>query len=356
MNYKMLSWISSLRNINYDKYNDILEYIPKDNNKIKYSYYNENKVLKCFIDYVKREENNKYIVSLSGGVDSMVVASILCYLKCNVVGCHINYNNREETKDEQKFLEEWCYYNNIKLYIKDINDMKRGEVKRSNYETYTRNIRFNFYKEILSKEEGDCILLGHHKDDIVENIVANVCRGRNLLDLAVIKEKNVVNGVMMSRPMIDFYKSDVYEFAHENNVPYFKDTTPDWSVRGKYRNKLHPELENTFGENVRSNLLGLSRQSSEWNDLVMKEMIEPFLDGVIYGENSVTFNVDKYVNYPLCFWNIIFAKLFYHYSKNCPSRKGITTFMNNLGGINKASLSDSCVCNIKDKKVIIKFN
>ena len=51
----MLSWISSLRNINYDKYNDILEYIPKDNNKIKYSYYNENKVLKCFIDYVKRE-------------------------------------------------------------------------------------------------------------------------------------------------------------------------------------------------------------------------------------------------------------------------------------------------------------
>ena len=228
--------------------------------------------------------------------------------------------------------------------------MKRGEVKRSNYETYTRNIRFNFYKEILSKEEDDCILLGHHKDDIVENIVANVCRGRNLLDLAVIKEKNVVNSVMMSRPMIDFYKSDVYEFAHENNVPYFKDTTPDWSVRGRYRNKLHPELENTFGENVRSNLLGLSRQSSEWNDLVMKEMIEPFLDGVIYGENSVTFNVDKYVNYPLCFWNIIFAKLFYRYSKNCPSRKGITTFMNNLGGINKASLSDSCVCNIKIKK------
>ena len=81
MHYKMFSWISSLTNINYDKYKDILEYIPKDNNKIKYSYYNENKVLKCFIDYVKREEKNKYIVSLSGGVDSMVVASILCYLK-----------------------------------------------------------------------------------------------------------------------------------------------------------------------------------------------------------------------------------------------------------------------------------
>ena len=354
----MLSWLLGSNEVRYEKYKKILEYIPRNNISVKdniYNNYENNKLLSSFEKYVNEEKKDRYIVSLSGGVDSMVVASILCYLGKEVIGCHINYNNRSETKEEQEFLEEWCGYNNIKLYVKEINNYKRGEVKRSNYEVYTREIRFNFYKEVLEKEKLDCILLGHHKDDIVENIVSNVCRGRNLLDLAVIKDKNVINGVLMSRPMINFYKLDVYDFAHKNSIPYFKDTTPEWSVRGKYRNELEGKLEYTFGNNLKENLLGLSMQSFEWNSLIMREMIEPFLEKVIYNENGVEFNIDNYVNYPLCFWNIIFAKLFYRYGYNCPSRKGIRTFMNSIPGINKASLSDNCVCKIVNNKVNIVF-
>ena len=54
--------------------------------------------------------------------------------------------------------------------------------------------------------------------------------------------------------MINFYKETIYNFAHKNSVPYFKDTTPDWSVRGKYRNKVHDNLEDTFGKNMKENL------------------------------------------------------------------------------------------------------
>ena len=44
-----------------------------------------------------------------------------------------------------------------------------------------------------------------------------------------------------------FYpKVDIFAFAHGHGVPYFKDTTPDWSTRGKLRTKLLPLLEDMY--------------------------------------------------------------------------------------------------------------
>ena len=162
--------------IDYKHYENILEYIPTNNIKIINQTFNNHELLDCFRKYLKQNNKKKYFVSLSGGVDSMVIVTILKYLGCNVIAIHINYNNRNETKEEEKFLKDWCKYNNIKLYVKSIDNFKRT-VKRSIYESDTRKIRFDFYNEILNTENTDKdlseneILVGHHKDDIVENIV-----------------------------------------------------------------------------------------------------------------------------------------------------------------------------------------
>ena len=50
----------------------------------------------------------------------------------------------------------------------------------------------------------------------------------------------MVDGVRIFRPLLEFNKDIIVEFAHTFGVPYFKDTTPQWSVRGKLRNQLMP--------------------------------------------------------------------------------------------------------------------
>ena len=287
----------------------------------------------------------------------MVLTTILKYLNCEVIGLHINYNNRPETKQEQEFLEKWCNYNGIKLYVKTIEDIKRATTKRSDYEAMTKKIRFDFYKEIMKKEAIDQILLGHHKDDIVENIFANVCRGRNVLDLAVIRETCTIEDVNIARPMLEFYKEVIYEFASKYQVPYFKDTTPDWSVRGKYRNKISPSIEDAFTGNVKENLLKLSNQSDEWNELVQYIIIEPFMKTVKYTANCAEFNVENYNNYPIAFWTAIFSNIFFKFGKSCPSRKAIQVFMNNIQtkNVSYISLSNSCVCRNKNYNIKIEF-
>ena len=241
----------SLSNFNYLKFKDILEFVPTNTEKIvNQTFTKEHLIDNCIRNFCdknnKNNKNNKFCISLSGGVDSMVLATIIKILGCELIGVHINYNNRDETLLEQQFLEEWCKYNDIKLYVKTIENIKRSTTKRSDYEHITKNMRLDFYKEVLNKENLDLILLAHHKDDIVENIFANVCRGRYILDLAVIKEFTTMNNINIGRPLIEFYKQVILEFAEKNEVPHFKDTTPDWSVRGKYRRRIYPLIEDAL--------------------------------------------------------------------------------------------------------------
>lgn len=346
------------KNIDYNVYSEILEYVPQNTKKIiESNYHIDNTLVKTIKLFCSKANSKTFAISLSGGVDSMVLASIVKYLGYNIVALHINYNNRKETKSEQIFLEKWCHYNDIHLYVKEITDIKRENSKRSHYEAITKEIRFNFYKEILEKEGLGYILLAHHRDDIVENVFANVCRARYILDLAVIRESSTIDGVTICRPMIDYYKDIVYTFAHENSVPYFKDTTPKWSVRGKYRDVIAPAIEDTFGEKVKNNLIELGRQSDEWNILVEREILKPFLDTVEYTDKSVRFNIEKWISHPMCFWTQVFMRIFYRYGKNCPSRRSVQNFRNNLAVDTclNIAITNNTRCRLKNNWITIEF-
>jgi tRNA(Ile)-lysidine synthase TilS/MesJ len=51
-------------------------------------------------------------------------------------------------------------------------------------------------------------------------------------------------------PMLPYNKRGIFAYAHAYGVPYFKDSTPAWSTRGKLRNQLQPLLQHVYGEGV----------------------------------------------------------------------------------------------------------
>lgn len=332
--YNLAGYEDKLYDFKYEWFNDVLEYIPKNTERICQQNIIDNALTSSINQFCTKLDNKKLLISLSGGVDSMVLITVLCWLGYDIVAGHINYNNRDESVREQVFLEDWCHYNNIKLYVKSIEDIKRNNVKRSDYEIITKQIRLEFYKEIIKKENIDYVLLAHHKDDIIENIFANICRGRNILDLAVIREHANISNINFARPMLQYYKSVIYEFAEKYQVPYFKDTTPDWSIRGKYRNVISPAIEDAFTQSTKENLMYISDQADQWNSLIEKEIIEPFLQNITYtySENGTTveFNIKKYADYPIAFWSVILMNIFNKLGHKSPSRKAIETFSNTI--------------------------
>ncbi len=106
--------------------------------------------IKNMYDIVKQNTHiKKGIISLSGGVDSMILSYILKHIGIDISAIHINYNNRPECEEECNILRQWCSFIGIKLYIRKITEIQRPEMMELNmrdlYESYTRDIRFNTY-------------------------------------------------------------------------------------------------------------------------------------------------------------------------------------------------------------------
>ncbi len=76
-----------------------------------------------------------------------------------------------------------------------------------------------------------------------------------MLELAGMAPRSEISGVTILRPLFGLTKAPVLDLAHRFAVPYFKDTTPLWSTRGKLRTRLLPLLQEVYGEGVRAILL-----------------------------------------------------------------------------------------------------
>ena len=215
----------------------------------------------------KHNMNDKIItVSISGGVDSMICSYLLYCIGQPFIAVHIDYYNREECMKEEELLKWWCNMLNAPLYIRRIDEINRPKCMkyelRELYESYTKNIRFNSYINSNDNEIYDIneilVMLGHNKDDTIENILTNIASNShydNLLGMEPVS-KQIHNNkeITIIRPLLNIYKKDIYDFAIHNLIPFLVDSTPKWSQRGKIRDIIRPALE-------------------EWNPLILEGMI-----------------------------------------------------------------------------------
>ena len=270
-----------------------------DSNYLDLVKYDSSPLIKCLDEFcIKNSLKDKaIIISLSGGVDSMVTLAILMYLKKNynftIFTASIDYGLRNESNDESEFLIQYTKTFGIKSYVSYVRGFSRKKNdsgSRSEFEEESRNLRFNTYKKIIDEnnlEKDTGVFVAHHQDDIVENIFTNSMKGANLLDLEVIKEINTIHNVKIFRPFIGFKKQVIYDFAHKYGIPYFLDTTPKWSKRGKMRNEIFPLLDSVFGQDWRNKMKQLGSQSNEWGNYIDKYIINPWLSEVKKGKAGI---------------------------------------------------------------------
>jgi len=241
--------------------------------------------------FIHKKNIVNILISLSGGVDSMVLLEIAKHVQQNnipnikIYCCHINYNNREESVKEKNFLQDYCSLLDVQFEYMDF-DFKRGSIKRNDYETLTRNMRYNYYKELIEKYDCNGVFLAHHKDDLCENIFNNIMRGsREITDLTVVKETNNILGVNVFRPMMNHFKDIIVDIAHNNNIPYFLDTTPDWSCRGKMRSNIFPACDDCYTSQYKQSLLKLGEEADILGNIVNKLIVDKIYEQIDCDDN-----------------------------------------------------------------------
>lgn len=276
--------------MNFIKYKNILEFLPEKENCDIY----EERLFLIVKNFIKSNNLKNILVSLSGGVDSMVLMNIVTKIEgINIICCHLNYNNRSESSEERDFLIEYCNYKNIKLEYINF-EVKRNDINRNKYEILTKQLRYDFYKKLCNKYYLDGVFLGHHLDDYCENVFNNIMRGgKEITDLSVFKKDNILLGVRVLRPLLDEYKEDIYKFADKYNITYFLDTTPDWSCRGKMRREIFPKCEDCYSLNYKNNLIKIGKESEELSNIVNKYLIDKLFENVKFDGKSFEIQKDE---------------------------------------------------------------
>jgi tRNA(Ile)-lysidine synthetase-like protein len=311
---------------------------------------------------------NTFIISLSGGIDSMICSYIFSKIKrtckqpINICAIHIDYWNRRECLQEEEFLSDWCRYLDIPLYIRRITEIQRKQAMdndlREVYETYTRNVRYNTYKDIwttiLLQDGPPCVILGHNQDDCIENILTNITHQCKYDNLTGMTRTGIQDNISFIRPLLNITKQEIYKFSKQLNIPHLQNSTPSWSMRGQIRDNIRPVLEQ-WNKNSINSLLELSHNVSELYS-IMYSQVEYLVD--LSQQNLKKYDINNETYYGLwesklsliqtstLFWKAFLYKL----TAQAPSIKSLKAFENQL---NRFKLSNNSSNNLYTNSTVL---
>jgi len=264
-------------------------------------------------------------VSVSGGVDSMALAHLTVFAQICPFVCaiHLDYGNRDDSAAEAEFIKTWCIHVLcIPFITRRINHMKRATTDRRFYEQETKEIRFALYKYCIDAYTLDCVCLGHHLDDVNENILTNVCKANDILDLDGMTDVSIQNHVTIVRPFLKYNKSHIYDFAHAHTVPYMKDTTPVESQRGVIRTQLMPIIIKYFG----INMYKIGEQSTQIRELLDIEVFGKKYRELRFEKLGTVMTIDT-VNTNMKYWSTMLVHIFHKMGYNMISNKNLEMFI-----------------------------
>lgn len=272
-------------------FSNILEFYTNE-----FNYDKKLSIEKYFKSFIEKNKINKFILSLSGGVDSMLCSFIMKRMNIDFSAVFIDYCNRKD--DESKFVLAWCKYIQIPLYIRSIKEIQRKSAKdynlRNIYESYTRNVRYQCYRDVwtyMGNKNEPYVILGHNQDDCFENILTNICHQHKYENLEGMKPLMYLEGIHFCRPILSVSKNMIYNEAKMIGIPYLKDSTPLCCQRGQIRDSIRPCIEKWDNRFIPA-LFQLSSIMTE-NDMFKQMLVEKWKSQTIINNINYVFTLDN---------------------------------------------------------------
>ena len=184
----------------------------------------------------------KILLATSGGKDSMVMVHLFQQLDYQIGIAHCNFQLRGmESFEDQNFVKEYATAHDIPVFITQFDTKAFAEDYKISTQVAARELRYNWFYELLETEKFDYILTAHHADDNLETFLINLSRGTGLDGLTGIPEQND----KVVRPFLVFSQEEIEEYAKLNTIQWREDSSnaSDKYLRNKIRHHLVPLLK-----------------------------------------------------------------------------------------------------------------
>ena len=241
------------------------------------------------INHIQRLNLKKICVSLSGGLDSIVLLHILHQIAREQIylrAIHFNHNLTEGSQSWAQFCKKICNQLNVNL---DIYSLKINLHEGFGIEAAARKARYQKLGESIHKDE--CLMTAHHQDDQLETILLRMARGTGIDGLQAIQRQFDFGQGIILRPLLDFTRDQIEDYAKRNKLEWIEDTSNKevYFDRNFLRQKVIPIMKERW-PSLPSSVSRLSKISSQ-TLILLKELAEQDLGK----DSSITeLNIDVF--------------------------------------------------------------
>ena len=204
----------------------------------------------------------RYVIAVSGGVDSMTLLDILSKkpgVKLTVA--HFDHGIRSDSNEDRLLVEGVAQNLNIP-FVFDI-----ANLGAEASEEEARIARYEFLNKVLNVTKAKAIITAHTADDKLETAIFNLIRGTGRKGVSSLQSVGKI-----LRPMLDVTKKEIYEYAQKHNIKWHEDST---NADPKYsRNYIRQEILSKFSKEDREKLLKLIDKAAILNKDIDKEISE----------------------------------------------------------------------------------
>lgn len=205
-------------------------------------------------------KQDKLVVALSGGADSVALLRALLSLGYDCMAAHCNFHLRADESDrDEAFVRKLCDILSVPLEVVHFQTSDYAKEKGLSIEMAARELRYEWFENIRQKHGASYIAVAHHKDDNVETFLLNLSRGTGINGLKGIMPKNG----WIVRPLLEVGRDDILEYLKNIGQDYVTDSTnlEDIYTRNKIRLDIIPlfkQINPSFCDSVCQTAIRLS--------------------------------------------------------------------------------------------------
>ena len=252
--------------------------------------------ISSILSQIPNYNSKKYLLAVSGGIDSMVLMNLFHQLELDFAVAHCNFNLRaEESKLDEKLVKKGSEEYGKTCFVKqfDVNTYK--EENGVSTQMAARELRYDWFENLRNENKFDYIVTAHHLDDNIETFFLNLARGTGIDGITGMK---IINGFLL-RPLLNIEKSELLTFAESNKLEWREDESNKSNnyKRNKIRNQIIPlfkDLNPSFANSMKENF---SRFNSV-NEIYKKTIQTDWNNSVINKEEgNYQLEIEKVLNF-----------------------------------------------------------
>lgn len=240
------------------------------------------------------DSNKKYLLAISGGADSVALLDVCASLGYDFIIAHCNFNLRgEESLRDEMYVRDLAKKYKKPIYVVSFDTINYSEVNNCSIEMAARDLRYNWFNELLIEHKCEYILVAHHMGDVVETALINLIRGTGIKGLKGISQIND----KVVRPLLDYSKDDILKYLKSRNIDFCDDSSnfeTDYT-RNKIRLNIIPEFEK-INPSFKRTMYENTKRFSEIEVFFNERVQEVLNDITSYSADRILISIEKLKN------------------------------------------------------------